>query len=407
MPTQDDYAKAIIAEGQRRGISARGITIAIATAIVESSLRMYANKADPGSMLLPHDAVGSDANSVGLFQQRDPWWVSSTTSDLHGVNCRMDAACSAGMFYDKLETMDYDNTANSPGSYAQRVQQSAFPDRYDQHMGEAVTYYGRLAPVADTPPAPRPDFNEYPRWCDNTSDRGGTTVDLWLIHTQEGGGNADSLASFLISTEGGANPVSYHYTISEDQNDHGVTVCDCADTDEASWSVGDANSRSINLCFAGSTINWSTSQWMQQSKAIDVAAYLCVCDATKYGFDPKVIVPPYLSDPPGVSDHKYVTQHLGWGTHTDVGFNFPWPYFQQRINYWQIALQTGSAPPAALPDHPVVPYDPTQNAEVEVLGQVRGRWAMLGGQTLVEAVAEIRDKVLGTADRNKPDFLGW
>jgi hypothetical protein len=27
---------------------------------------------------------------------------------------------------------------------------------------------------------------------------------------------------------------------------------------------------------------------------------------------------------------------------------------------------------------------------------------MLGGQTLVEAVAEIRDKVLGTNDRPKP-----
>jgi hypothetical protein len=55
----------------------------------------------------------------------------------------------------------------------------------------------------------------------------------------------------------------------------------------------------------------------------------------------------------------------------------------------------------------VIPYDPTQNAEMEALSQVRGRWAMLGGQTMVEAVAQIRDKVLGTTDRDKPDFQGW
>jgi hypothetical protein len=33
------------------------------------------------------------------------------------------------------------------------------------------------------------------------------------------------------------------------------------------------------------------------------------------------------------------------------------------------------------------------------------RWNMLGGQTLVEAVAQIRDKALGTSDRMKPGAM--
>jgi hypothetical protein len=61
----DDYAKAIIAEGQRRGITPKGIQIALATALVESNLKMYANEADPPSMKFPYDAVGCDHKSVG------------------------------------------------------------------------------------------------------------------------------------------------------------------------------------------------------------------------------------------------------------------------------------------------------------------------------------------------------
>ncbi len=116
-----------------------------------------------------------------------------------------------------------------------------------------------------------PSFNEYAVWSPSNQSRGGTRVDLFLLHTQEGPGNADSLAHYLANP---ANQVSYHYTVSEDYNDHGVTVCDVVDTNQASWSVLSANNRSINLCFAGSSSSWSRSQWLAQSKAIDVAAYI-------------------------------------------------------------------------------------------------------------------------------------
>lgn len=125
------YADAIIQEGRRRGITDRGIKIALATALVESNMKMYANPADPASMQMPHDAVGYDHDSVGLFQQRNngAW---GTTAD------RMDPAKSAGMFYEQLVKADY-NTGD-PGAHAQRVQRSAFPDRYGQKMTAAQKY---------------------------------------------------------------------------------------------------------------------------------------------------------------------------------------------------------------------------------------------------------------------------
>ncbi|WP_435869027.1 hypothetical protein [Corynebacterium stationis] len=138
------YADAIIREGKRRGISDRGIKIALATALVESNMKMYANPVDPESMKYPHDAVGSDHDSVGLFQQRNngAW---GTTAD------RMDPERSAGMFYDKLDDADYNK--GDAGAHAQRVQASAYPGRYNERMSEAeqllTRYNGRITPMAN------------------------------------------------------------------------------------------------------------------------------------------------------------------------------------------------------------------------------------------------------------------
>ncbi|WP_067672546.1 hypothetical protein [Nocardia miyunensis] len=140
--SKDDYANAIIREGRRMGITPRGIVIALATALVESNLVMYANRNDPDSLNYPYEALSSDANSSGLFQQRAPWW--GTAAD------RMDPARSARMFYSALKGLreDYNDTSRSPGWYAQAVQKSAFPGRYDQRMGEAQELYDRLSEIS-------------------------------------------------------------------------------------------------------------------------------------------------------------------------------------------------------------------------------------------------------------------
>jgi len=249
----------------------------------------------------------------------------------------------------------------------------------------------------------KPDFNEY--WVKSPSfhSRGGTKVDLFLLHTQEGPGNADSLARFLANP---ANQVSYHYTVGQDTRDGGVTVCDVVDTDYCSWSVLSANPRSINLCFAGSSVNWSRDQWLQQARALDVAAYIAVADCKKYGITIKVLTPPYKSAPPGISDHAYVSKFLGDGNHTDVGPNFPWDVFTANLTKWALAFADKTPPPPVAPvAAPIAPAKPKVDPAPKPVGpandQLTLRWNSLGGQTVVEALAEVRDHVLGTSDRKK------
>jgi N-acetyl-anhydromuramyl-L-alanine amidase AmpD len=205
----------------------------------------------------------------------------------------------------------------------------------------------------------RPDFNEYPMWSPNNQDRNGTKIDLFLLHTQEGAGNADSLARYLGNP---ANRVSYHYTVSQDAKDNGVTVVDVVDTDLAAWSALSANNRSINLCFAGSSVKWSTETWMQNAKAIDTAAWLAVQDCKKYGIPFTVIAPPYTARA-GITDHNYVTKVLKDGTHSDVGPNFPWPYFAGKVAEYSGATPV---PPPVTPTK-VYPKDFTDRELLEDL----------------------------------------
>ncbi len=85
----------VIEEGRRRGVPVQGIVVALATASQESHFTNYANDGKGGdlyifqvgierSLDLPHEAVGTDHGSLGVFQQQWPWW--GTMQDL------MDAA---------------------------------------------------------------------------------------------------------------------------------------------------------------------------------------------------------------------------------------------------------------------------------------------------------------------------
>ncbi|ADX31969.1 endolysin [Tsukamurella phage TPA2] len=302
-----------------------------------------ANRKDAASLNFPHDSESDDSRSVGYYQQQnsavgvDDWWGT--------MRSRMTLELATDVFLDRLAD-DYGRAAGNPklaGQFAQRVQGSAFPDRYAQRWDEAWAVLREAlrtepaptpTPEPTTPEVPvgKPAYREIDRMGNSRSPRRGARVRNFLLHTQEGDGTAESLAAYLNNS---ANQVSYHYTL------RGGVVVDVVDTDYASWSVLDANPYTVNLCFAGSRAGWSRAQWLAIGDDIRVAAWLAVEDGRKYGFAADVLAPPYrVAD--GFSDHKYVTQALGIGNHTDVGPNFPWDVFAAAVREF---TTTTTAPP--------------------------------------------------------------
>ncbi|MGW3615003.1 peptidase M23 [Micromonospora sp. NPDC005163] len=67
---QMDNAKTIVRTGREMGVPRHGLVIAVATAMQESTLYNYASGVLPESQDYPHQAIGWDHDSVGLFQQR-------------------------------------------------------------------------------------------------------------------------------------------------------------------------------------------------------------------------------------------------------------------------------------------------------------------------------------------------
>lgn len=107
---------------------------AFATALVESSLYIYANKKVPESYKYPYDKdpKNPDADSVGVFQQRAKYYP---------VAQAMDPAKSAHLFFKKMETVkDWKKakTAKQIGKLCQKVQVSAYPDRYEKRVSDAA-----------------------------------------------------------------------------------------------------------------------------------------------------------------------------------------------------------------------------------------------------------------------------
>ncbi|KAK4042287.1 hypothetical protein C8A01DRAFT_44671 [Parachaetomium inaequale] len=125
---QSKHARAIIGEAKKEGLGRQGCEAGIATAIVESNILIYANKKVPESLNYPHDAVGSDYDSVGIFQQRATFYPD--------IAADMDAARSAAQFFTEMKRVSGWKTM-AVGTLCQKVQRSAYPDRYAEQVGKA------------------------------------------------------------------------------------------------------------------------------------------------------------------------------------------------------------------------------------------------------------------------------
>ncbi len=134
-------ARRIIAEASQMGISPKGITIALITALQKSKLKNLANTTNvPESATYPHDGDGQDHDSVNIFQQRGNWG---------SVSQRMDISYSIKAFFGgpagptkgtPRGLLDIPGWEELPfGTAAQKVQVSAFPDAYDKWVPAAET----------------------------------------------------------------------------------------------------------------------------------------------------------------------------------------------------------------------------------------------------------------------------
>ena len=111
---QGENAALIAAIGVSRGLPARAVSIALATAYQESKIR---------------NLTHGDRDSLGLFQQR-PSQGWGTTQQVR------DPYFATNAFYDALEKID-DYKSMRITEAAQRVQRSGFPEAYEDHAADA------------------------------------------------------------------------------------------------------------------------------------------------------------------------------------------------------------------------------------------------------------------------------
>lgn len=195
------------------------------------------------------------------------------------------------------------------------------------------------APTTGGKPLPTYTMNEIDLTGTHNSHsaRWGAKPWLFVLHTQEGPGSARSLHDYFSRAQ-----VSYHYTVDNKE------IVGSVNTDRASWSVLDANPYTINLCFAGSRAAMSREEWLSKySNAIDFAAQAAVRDCLQYGIGTRVHARDYAKIKQrvsGIIDHSGITYGLNIGDHTDVGLNFPWDVFTERVRFW---VEGGTVPAPA------------------------------------------------------------
>jgi len=110
---------------RRLGLSPR-ISLALAAFTLLVPDLLYASFVSAESLAYPHQGVGADHDSVGLFQQR-PSQGWGTVAEL------MDPEHSAGLFLDRLAKVPGWESLSVTAA-AQAVQRSAYPGAYQRHQ---------------------------------------------------------------------------------------------------------------------------------------------------------------------------------------------------------------------------------------------------------------------------------
>lgn len=357
-----------------------------------------ANDRVPATKNYPFDSKSDDNRSSGYLQQQpgpngEPWW--GTPEDM------MTLPRAANTFLERLAD-DYSRAANNPalaGQFVQRVQGSAFPDRYAGKWDEAWTVLRRaLADRPSTPTTPeepmgwtgdpvwledvlRPALGDRLKTLPGWQDRGhGDFKDIrgvMVHHTGNSRETAQSIADGRPDLEG---PLSnLHIAPDGTVTIVAVGVCWHAGAGSYPWLPTDnANWHMIGIECAWPDIRpdgtFDKAQRWPDAQIIAMRD-TCAALALKLGVPATRVI--------GHKEYAGAAQGK-W----DPG-NIDMPWFRGEV----AKDMRGEFDKPAQPG-PALPPDYAK----EVWDQLRIEWPQLGGQTLVNAIGEIRDKVCGVTD---------
>lgn len=127
------HACTILTVGRSMGLGARDQTIAVMTAMGESSLRNLTYGDWETSGVTNPD--GSRTTSIGLFQQQDSWGSSKA---------RLDPATSARLFYRAMTARVPERETLEPTVVAHRTQINADPRHYARYWHPAARVFAAL-----------------------------------------------------------------------------------------------------------------------------------------------------------------------------------------------------------------------------------------------------------------------
>ncbi|URG17396.1 endolysin amidase [Rhodococcus phage Mbo2] len=219
----------------------------------------------------------------------------------------------------------------------------------------------------------------------NHSNRFGTRIRLFVLHTSEGGKRQtpEDLHQWMKN-----NSVSYHYIAGAGK------LLGIVDTDRYSWSCLDANPYTINLVYAGSQAAMSRQEWIDRFRPdIRNTAEVIVRDARKYNYNPRLIDWDAVGrGETGTTDHYGITMGLGIGDHTDVGHQYPFDLLRQDIE----DILVGA---------PVTPPAPAPNAIAELRKLPGFEW--LGGKVTQALEESINDAKGGKFVEYENGWIYW
>ncbi|AVO21634.1 endolysin [Mycobacterium phage MooMoo] len=398
--TREQVAREVHAVSLSRGLDELATVIALMTVSTEVGAgtgddRKWwcpANDRVPATKDFPHDSRSDDNRSSGYFQQQpgpngEPWW--GTPENM------MTLPQAANTFLTRLAD-DYGRAANNPrlaGEFAQRVQQSAFPDRYAEKWDEAWTVLRRALGTQPQPPKETPvAWTGDPVWLEEVlrpvlgdklktlpgwqNSGHGDFKDIRGVMVHHTGNSRESAESIRKGRPDLAGPLSnLHIAPDGTVTIVAVGVCWHAGRGSYPWLPTDnANAHMIGIECAWPTVTngkFDPAERWPDAQIISMRD-TCAALATKLGHPATRVI--------GHKEYAGAAQGK-W----DPG-NIDMPWFRGEVAK---AMRGEFNQPAPEQPGPVLPPDYAK----ETWDQLRVLWPQLGGRTLVDAVGAIGEKL--------------